>query len=34
MQITIDVPEQHLLGESADTVASRFKLYTALMLLD
>jgi len=32
MQILINVPEHHLLGESADTVASRFKLYAALML--
>ena len=32
MQITIDIPEHHVLGESADSVASRFKLYAALML--
>ena len=32
MQITIDIPEHHLLGESAERVASRFKLYAALML--
>jgi predicted HTH domain antitoxin len=32
MQILIDIPEHYLLEESADSVANRFKLYTALML--
>ena len=32
MQILLEVPEQHLVGESAEAISEHFKLYAALMM--
>ena len=32
MQIVLDIPERHLLDDTAETAERRFRLYTALLM--